>query len=91
MNDAGGVLLQYGAIGVFALFAAYAVVKLFARSAAQGDAAIAAERARADRLEKQLADLNQAVIDKVLPATLQSAQVMGDVLIELRRGGRGQL
>lgn len=91
MADAGGVLLQYGAIGSIALLAIYAVAKLFARSAEQADAAIAAERARADRLEKQLADLNQAVIDKVLPATLQSTQVMGEVLVELRRdGGRGR-
>ncbi|MBV9919658.1 MAG: hypothetical protein JOY78_02220, partial [Pseudonocardia sp.] len=85
MTDAGAVLLQYGAIGAIALLAIYAVAKLFAQNKAASDAAILAERARADRLEKQLADLNTAVIEKFLPATLTSTQVMGEVLVELRR------
>lgn len=83
-------LIQYGAIGIVAALALYAVVKLFARTSAQADTAIAAERARADRLEKQLADLTTDVIGKFLPATLESNRVMGEVLAELRRdAGRG--
>ena len=66
------------------------MAKLFARTAAQSDAAVAAERARADRLEKQLADLNAAMIDRFLPATLQSTQLMGEVLAELRKDRHGQ-
>lgn len=80
-----GAFLQFGAVGAVALLAIYAVVKLFARTSAQADAAVAAANARADRLEKQLADLNSSMIEKFLPATLQSTQVMGEVLIELRR------
>lgn len=88
--DIAPAFLQLGAVGAVALLAVYAVAKLFARTAAQSDAAVAAERARADRLEKQLADLNAAMIDRFLPATLQSTQLMGEVLAELRKDRHGQ-
>ena len=84
-TDLAPVFLQFGAVGAIALLAIYAVAKLFGVNKAASDAAIAAANARADRLEKQLADLNTAVIEKFLPATLSSTQVMGEVLVELRR------
>ena len=86
--DIAPAFLQLGAVGAVALLAVYAVAKLFTRTAAQSDAAVAAERARADRLEKQLSDLNAAMIDRFLPATLQSSQLMGEVLAELRKDTR---
>ena len=84
-TDLAPVFLQFGAVGAIALLAIYAVAKLFGVNKAASDAAIAAANARADRLEKQLADLNTAVIEKFLPATLSSTQVMSEVLVELRR------
>lgn len=88
MTDIAPAFLQLGAVGAVALLAVYAVVKLFARTASQSDAAVAAERARADRLEKQLAESNTAMIDRFLPATLQATQLMGEVLAELRKDTR---
>lgn len=88
--DLAPVFIQYGSLGAIALLSIYAVAKLFAQNKAASDAAIAAERARADRLEKQLADQNAAIIEKFLPATLQSAQVMGEVVVELRKDNRGR-
>jgi hypothetical protein len=71
MTEAGSVLLQYGALGAIALLAIYAVAKLFSQNKAASDAAVAAANARADRLEKQLADLNATMIERVLPATIR--------------------
>lgn len=57
MTTGEGVLLQYGAVGVFALLLAYAVKVMFDRL----HAAFLREQARADRLEEELAKLNEAI------------------------------
>jgi F0F1-type ATP synthase membrane subunit b/b' len=90
MSDAAPVFIQYGALGAIALLALYAVVKLFARVTSAADAAVAAERARADRHEEELRRLNTTVQEKLLPILVQATQVLGDVLVELREERRGR-
>lgn len=59
---AGGVLLQYGAVGAIAVLALLAVRVMFTRETRAHDA----DRERADRLEKELSKLNQTVQDQYL-------------------------
>ena len=59
------VLLQYGAIGAFVI-----VLGWFAYGA------IKRERERADRLEKELADANNKIIDRLAEVLVQSREAL---------------
>lgn len=75
-GGAEGVLLQYGALGVMALGASYAVVKLYKRLEEQADR----ERQRADRAEEQLAALNVLIRDQLVVALTRATDVIGRVV-----------
>lgn len=62
------VLIQYGALGVLALLALTAVRVLFQREAKSLDL----ERARADRLEAELRQLNASVHERYIPTLTQA-------------------
>lgn len=86
--EAGGPvqdsLLQYGGVGILALFSLYAVNVLFKRI----DKQLTDERIRADRLEEQLRKLNETTVERLVPAIAQSTAVCAQVLklMESRRG-----
>lgn len=78
-------LLQYGAVGLLALFAMYAVNVLFKRV----DKQLTDERNRADRLEAELRKLNEAAVDRLVPAIVQSTTICAQVLKLLESSRRG--
>lgn len=78
------MLLQYGALGVMALGATYAVVKLYKRLEQQNDR----ERARANRAEEQLAALNLLIRDQLVVALARATDAIGrvaEMMSDLRR------
>jgi len=74
------VLVQYGALGVLALLAIVAVRVLFQRETKSLDL----ERARADRLEQELARLNTAVQERTVPALTEATRVISEALEQMK-------
>lgn len=81
MAGASDVLYQYGAIGVVLLAAGYAVRVLFQQATKAHDL----ERQRADRLEAELRQLNQAVQEKVVPVISEATKIISDALRDSQR------
>jgi hypothetical protein len=89
LAQVGGVvdtsaLIQYGALGVIAALALFAVRVLFQREVNAHDL----ERKRADRLEEELRRLNTAVQDRYITTLGEATKVMSEVLDHLRRDVR---
>lgn len=80
--------LQFGAIGLLALIALFAVNKLFARQVAAHDKDIA----RADRLEAELREQNRLIQDKLVVELTRATEAIADVLAATQQqrmeGGR---
>jgi hypothetical protein len=74
-------LLQYGAIGILALVALYAVRVLFKRETD----AYEREKERADRLEAELQKMNTAIQERYLVALNDAARAVADALEKMRR------
>lgn len=74
-------LLQYGAIGVLAALAVYAAWVLFGRMSKAYDL----ERARADRLEAEVRELNKAIQEKYLGVLAEATRAISDALAVSRR------
>lgn len=70
--------VQYGAIGLIALLALLAVRVLFQRESRTLDL----ERARADRLEGELRQLNEYMAREVIPTLIKATAVIGKMLDE---------
>jgi len=75
------VLLQYGALGVLALLAVIAAKVLYRSLSEARDR----ETARADRLEQELKELNEAVRRDVMAALAQADRAVQDALAAVRR------
>jgi hypothetical protein len=73
-DPVGGLLIQYGAIGVLALMALAAVRVLFGRMAA----ALDRETARADRLEEELRKLNETIRTEYTATIARTTQAVAD-------------
>ena len=71
MNDPS-IFAQYGAIGIIAGIALFAVRILFKREVAAHDH----DRERADRLEEELAKLNQIIRDQYIGVLAQATQAV---------------
>ncbi len=74
--DPAGILVQYGAIGVFLLITLGVVRVLFLREVD----AHTRERERADRLEAELRAQNQALVEKILPVLSAATHAMSEIL-----------
>lgn len=90
MDPAQGILLQYGAVGLIALIALWVALRLWARI----EAAYEKEAARADRLERELHELNMLISERLAGDLVRATEVMRSVLeivkqqeYEKRRGG----
>lgn len=68
------VLLQYGAIGVIAVFALSAARIMFTKLSASYER----ERDRADRLEEELRKLNETIRGEYVSAIMRASQVMSE-------------
>lgn len=77
-GEVTAVFLQYGVLGVFALFGLWFFRTVYKR-----------ESERADRAEAALADLNRDVREKVIPVLTEAARATADAAIVMRdaRGG----
>jgi type II secretory pathway component PulJ len=73
-------LLQYGALGMLALFSLLAVRVLFS----QETKAHELDRARADRLEQELRQLNKDVQELVMPAVTKATEAITEAMRLLR-------
>lgn len=80
-GDSTSVFIQYGALGVIALFALGAVRVLFQREVK----ALDLERQRADRLEQELRQLNQTVQERYLTTLTEATRAMGGLLDTIRQ------
>jgi hypothetical protein len=76
--DVVNPILQYGAIGIVALIALYAVSKLFARQVAAHDKDIA----RADRLEAELREQNKVIQEKLVVQLTLATEAIATLLAE---------
>ena len=81
MDKSTPVLLQYGALGVLALLAVIAAKVLYRSLSEARDR----ETARADRLEQELKELNEAVRRDVMAALAQADRAVQDALAAVRR------
>jgi len=79
-------LLQYGAIGVFLVIALGAVRALYKQLAQRESDAYEREKARADRLEAELAKLNEAIQQRYLTTLNEATRAVADSLTKMRRG-----
>lgn len=73
-GDAGGTILQYGAIGAVLLLALYAIAKLYGRETQRADKAEAAR----DRLDAEIKALNADFRDKYLETLAETARVLAE-------------
>lgn len=78
MEDA---LLQYGAIGVIAIVSMAAVRVLYAKL----NGAYERERDRADRLEQELRQLNEAIRNDYVHTIGDATRAVADALAAVRR------
>lgn len=86
-------LLQYGAVGVIAALALTAVMALYKRMAVAWDRErqqlldrLNEERARADRLEEELAKLNSMVQSQTMTALNEATRAVSEAISRMRRG-----
>lgn len=89
MDQATPALVQYGALGILALFAILAVRVLFIQVQADKQR----ETNRADRNEEALRELNRAVQEKVIPAALElvtTTRALIELMAQQRFGGKQQ-
>lgn len=84
--DVTSGFLQYGAIGLLALIALYAVNKLFARQVTAHDKDIA----RADRLEAELREQNRLIQDKLVVELTRATEAIADVLAAQQQRSEGR-
>lgn len=89
--DPTSVLLQYGALGAISLFAVIAVRVMYQRIVQ----AYEYERARADRLEQELRELNATIrgdyvgtIGSATRAITEATDAVSNALAAVRRDGR---
>lgn len=82
MTPVGDLLIQYGAVGAIALIALYAAKVLFGKMSE----ALARERERADRLEQELAKLNETVRSEYIGTLAKATDAIADALSAVRRG-----
>jgi hypothetical protein len=78
------ILLQYGAVGVIAVLALLAVNKLFKQQVTSHER----DRARADKAEAELRELNKVVREQLVVELTRATDVLGraiEVLTEVRR------
>lgn len=87
-------LTQLGALGILATFLAIAVRVLFTQQTKSTDlerttnaALLQAERARADRLENELKDLNRLIQDKILTQLSDVNRMLARAIESERREG----
>lgn len=73
MSDPG-LLAQYGAVGLLAGLALFAVRVLFAKL----NGAYEREKARADRLEEELRQMNELIRDQFVRSITQAATAVVD-------------
>lgn len=78
MSDA---LLQYGAVGVLALFCLLAVRVLFTKLIED----LKSEKERGDRLEKELLELNKTTREKVVTVLSDATRAIADALAAVRK------
>ncbi|MFI5542080.1 hypothetical protein ACIA5H_37565 [Nocardia sp. NPDC051900] len=83
VEPVSGTLVQYGAVGVFALVELAVVWVLWRRLERINDA----ERQRADRLEKQLLDFYELVGSKLSGELVRATEVMREVAESYRQRG----
>lgn len=74
-------LLQYGAVGILAAIALYAVVKLFGRQVAAHEKDIA----RADRLEAELREQNKMIQEKLVVQLTLATEAIAKLLGEQQK------
>ncbi len=79
-------LLQYGAVGLIAILALATVRVLYKALAKRETEAYEREKARADRLEAELAKLNSAIQDRYLTTLNEATRAVADSLTKMRRG-----
>lgn len=72
-------LIQYGAIGAIALLALYAVKIMFTRQVQNHDRERNELKARCDRAEEQLAQINQLLRDQLVAQLTRATDVIGRV------------
>lgn len=82
MTPVGDLLIQYGAIGAMALVALYAAKVLFGKL----NEALVRERERGDRLESELAKLNETVRSEYIGTLAKATDAIADALSAVRRG-----
>lgn len=85
---AADVFVQYGALGGITTIALGAVRALFKRESQLHDALLQAERARGDRLEKELSTLNEVVRSQYVTTLADSSRAIQDALAAVRRRER---
>lgn len=95
-QGASNVLLQYGAIGVFAMFAAAAVVILFKHTIATHDRErqhlleeLDKATKRAERGEEELRKLNDAFRERYVTVLGEATRAVSDALDMVRQVKRG--
>lgn len=82
-------LLQYGAVGILALVGLLAVWILWKRIDKIYDEIYEAEHERADRLEKELRELNKLITGEFSGLLARAAEVLREVTDMLRHRDRG--
>lgn len=87
-------LTQLGALGILAAFLTVAVRTLFTQQTKSTDVerataaeSLRVERARADRLETELKDLNRLIQDKILTQLSEANQMLARAIESERSGG----
>ena len=74
MTEVAPLFWQYGAIGVIAALALFAVKVMYGQLQADYDR----EKARGDRLEEELRKINETVRTEYLSTIAKATQAMGD-------------
>jgi hypothetical protein len=82
-------LLQYGAVGILAVVGLVAVWILWKRIDKIYDEIYDSERERADRLEKELRELNKLITGEFSGLLVRCAEVLREVTEMLRHRDRG--
>jgi tRNA(Phe) wybutosine-synthesizing methylase Tyw3 len=82
MTPAEDLLVQYGAVGAIALIALYVARVLFGKL----NETLTRERERADRLEAELAKLNETVRSEYIGTLAKATDAIADALSAVRRG-----
>jgi hypothetical protein len=76
-GEVTGIFLQYGVLGVFALFGLYFFRIVYKR-----------ETERADRAEVQLAELNRDIRERIIPVLTEANRLVAEATALALREGR---